>query len=389
MRERIGAAGRRNGLPVFKCVFLGSPSFRGGVFGFPCFEERGGRGRVRRCSSFGPALGTFRLSGTRQGAGKMLSPLPATLAARAHLELHKKATCTAQNCPECLWLRLRRGWRTRFAWCAAGYANGKFGIGCVLCAHATTKYTPHRGSGRSFAQFEITAATGSHLWRHARTKQHRAAMMMEPAGPTAEEMEACWKKLQEGGSARDYGQASDCKSLMRWCLSEAVLERLRGFLRKAKSIVLCRDEREGRLLVRFRAATRDMRCKTGVLGLAKGYGPQSGENIVHATRDLLRTFCTPLANPPRGTRLRPTVDEDLVAHIRDHIEIMVTDAAGNELLAANLGRGRREMHVPVRKKNELLSPNLILVARDHAHASRRTGVGVTVQCGRRPLEPVF
>ena len=48
----------------------------------------------------------------------------------------------------------------------------------------------------------------------------------------------------------------------------------------------------------------------------------------------------------------------------------MTDSAANELLAGQIGRGRRE-NADARASTELLTPNLLLVGRDLPHALRR------------------
>jgi hypothetical protein len=148
------------------------------------------------------------------------------------------------------------------------------------------------------------------------------------------------------------------------------LENSRDFLRRAVTIVLIRDERAGRLLIRWRASTAGLESRAGIIGVCKGMPSSEAEAINQATGHAINKFCTSRFGMPRATRLpAPFVDTALERHIRDRIEIIVTDAAANELLAGNQGRGRRGAGDPD------LTPNLMLVARDHAHASRRTTCG--------------
>lgn len=189
------------------------------------------------------------------------------------------------------------------------------------------------------------------------------------------DMRECWEAMQQGRSARSMrgpsGSASDRASLMRWCISEAILEDARAFLRKARTIVLIRDERNGRLLIRWRGATAGLEARAGVMGVCKAMPSSEAEAINQATGRIITRFCTSRSAPPRSTRLPgPIVDADLERHIRDRVEIIVTDAAANELLAGNQGRARRGA-----AELAPLTPNLMLVARDHAHASRRTALG--------------
>jgi hypothetical protein len=157
---------------------------------------------------------------------------------------------------------------------------------------------------------------------------------------------------------------------MRWAIVEALREKDREFLRKATTIVLMRDERETRLLVRYCAADKHLNVRRGFLGQTRGAGGL-GREIVAATSRILRLFATRKAGMPPGGRGTPVRDKALIRHIQDHIEILVSDSAASELLAANIGRGKRandRMEGP----RDPLTPNLVLVGRDYAHGFRRT-----------------
>ena len=56
--------------------------------------------------------------------------------------------------------------------------------------------------------------------------------------------------------------------------------------------------------------------------------------------------------------------------VRKRVEIVLTDAAANELLASNVTRGARDPNIEG-PGAQILLPCLKLVARDHAHAFRR------------------
>ena len=74
-----------------------------------------------------------------------------------------------------------------------------------------------------------------------------------PAAFVLKDMADCLEALQSGRSSRDKGASSDHKMRLRWRVSEEALEHYRDFLGKATSVVLMRDERRGRLLLRFSA----------------------------------------------------------------------------------------------------------------------------------------
>ncbi|MFM7990218.1 MAG: hypothetical protein ACKPKO_63975, partial [Candidatus Fonsibacter sp.] len=62
-------------------------------------------------------------------------------------------------------------------------------------------------------------------------------------------------------------------------------------------------------------------------------------------------------------------DKALQRHIQDHVAIVVSDSAANEVMAANSGRGWRQEPIG---NAEALTPNLVLIGRDCAHGFRRT-----------------
>ena len=62
-----------------------------------------------------------------------------------------------------------------------------------------------------------------------------------------------------------------------------------------------------------------------------------------------------------------TLDQKLLLHLQDIVEVIVVDEADNEAKAADIGRGRRASAMEL----EPITPNLKFVARDKAHAYRR------------------
>ena len=85
----------------------------------------------------------------------------------------------------------------------------------------------------------------------------------------------------------------------------------------------------------------------------------------------MRRFCTKYSDPPRYyTGPEPEFNQSLYDKVRNRIEIVLTDAAANELLASNVTRGARDPNIE-EAGADLLLPCLKLVVRDHAHAFRR------------------
>ena len=145
----------------------------------------------------------------------------------------------------------------------------------------------------------------------------------------------------------------------------------REHLKQARSIAILRDERKGRLLVRFRACRGDdLTVCSGVLGLKTVEG--SADSLAKATNSILEEFCSPFHMLPRDCQ-QPHSEgphgAPLVKHIKDHVTIMVTDAAPSELLSSEQLRGRRSYANTT--LNSCDFKNLTLVGRDGAHGSTR------------------
>lgn len=80
----------------------------------------------------------------------------------------------------------------------------------------------------------------------------------------------------------------------QWCVYEALRESQCAFLLTAHVVWLARDERAGRLLVRYRAARLAnglLEVRHGVIGQTKGFGT-GAENIKKATRAVIERFVT-------------------------------------------------------------------------------------------------
>ena len=144
----------------------------------------------------------------------------------------------------------------------------------------------------------------------------------------------------------------------------------RKFVKGARSLAICRDERHQRLLIRFTGANANIETRSGVLGMARDMGA-SADHIVAATKLVFEQFCTPRRNPPQngdhGGTDSGILDKTLLSHLQNIVEVIVVDEAANESKAANIGRGRRASAMDL----EPITPNLKFVARDKAHGYRR------------------
>ena len=202
---------------------------------------------------------------------------------------------------------------------------------------------------------------------HQAAAQHCAGKAAIAMAPPHSEFQAALTCMRQGGSARQGGVSSDRKSRLRFALSEAFLRRARQQLARARCVALFRDERKGRLLVRYRACLDDLTVVSGVLGLNQAEG--SGAGLTKVTM-ILEEFATPFHGLPRKCSA-PSSDEPktVQAALRDKVSILVSDAAANELLSSEMLRGRR-----ADARSGLVSaefPNVRVVGRDAAHASTR------------------
>ena len=226
--------------------------------------------------------------------------------------------------------------------------------------------------------------------QHAKTRGHQRALMHwidqapsaskssqceseSQVGPPKEQWEKNLKGLRTGKSARDGTAPSDRVSAMRWVVTEAQLQSLRLAVKTCRCLVLMRDERQGKLCVRFRATQQDMSLVNGLLGIIELEG-KIANHLVHATHRAIEIFCTENFQPPRGVKLqlKNKVDKNLMQVIHNKCTMVVTDCAANELLAQQLSRGQRGgVDVDMGDGLTSLFPNARIIGRDRAHACQR------------------
>ena len=140
---------------------------------------------------------------------------------------------------------------------------------------------------------------------------------------------------------------------------------------EARCVALFRDERKGRLLVRYRACLGDdFTVVSGVLGLRPCEG--SGDDLSKVTKVILTDFCTPHQGLLRNCALPDQENVDpasLEIEIRKKVTMVVSDAAAAELVSGDILRGRRAYACSGQLQADF--PNIRIVGRDIAHASTR------------------
>jgi len=265
------------------------------------------------------------------------------------------------------------------------------GLGCIACsAVAPASSWSKQNSALATYSWVPDADTRLHrLRRHAQAIVHKEAVLhLLATQPTTAPGRHCVGSPDAtlfsevlgnllNGRAPDGPPSAKTRAVI-WCLEEALLESQRAALRNCGAVTLARDERAQRLLVRYAACGTSLQLERGMLGLAKGFGT-GAEAITEATEGLLRRVCTQKHGCP-NRNIQPVLDEDLPQHIKNRIEVLVVDAAADELLSGDIGRGRRTAAAEL--TDAQLTPNLLLVARDRAHASRRRGASVELLTGQ-------
>eukprot|EP00435_Cladocopium_sp_Y103_P013688 s4446_g3.t1 len=302
--------------------------------------------------------------------GKSVKPnlLPGKLV-RQHRQSCKIKT---GRCGLCRWADFKESWQAQLKakWAQVTVTKKVARIGCSICALADM--------GGPWANFEMNPLhlRLHHFKRHEGSHAHIAASDRAASAscaglaPPMDVFKASLEHMRKGGSCRDGGPCSDKKQQVRWCLSEAAMEVGRGILKNARCIALTRDERKGRLLVRWRSCGADLSCASGVLGFAPADG--FADSLAEAVKKMVHEYCTPRQGLPRGfvdPQGAACLQKDVEKNIRVSTSILVTDAAAPELLASGLLAGRR----PYAKTGELddYLSDIKVIGRDAPHATCR------------------
>ena len=188
--------------------------------------------------------------------GKLSKPKPTLLPGRLVLQHRKSCQIAPGKCGLCHWANKKEAWKAALkepSWLHVTLRGKVARVGCSACFLADIG-----GPWASFSQMPL-AVKLHHLRRHEACKSHQAAVAARcgadhvTLAPDLQVFRDALKNMRSGGSQRDGGPASDKKTQVRWCLSEAFLEVSRETLRTALSISMSRDEGKGRLLIRWRA----------------------------------------------------------------------------------------------------------------------------------------
>ena len=328
--------------------------------------------------------------------------------------------CKSRRCPKCWWSQKGKRFRAFFPWLRFGRwldagSDSCFGFGCSACtqyafAHSsgssstTARFalstpsvssrplaTPCRSERRpmcsdaleNFEHFTVSLnrMKSYALRRHQDSQKHQQAVRFLQgsvtendmlAAPSYNDFEIVLDGMRKGHSMRSGGASSDRTNLMHWCLSESLFNLWRCKLAAATTLCLVRDERKGKLLIRFRGCGDTLDVCGGTLGSVRMKGG-SAEDIVTATARALRIFCTKNFQPPRlgkGLEKQGGFDCALFKHLRSIVYVLTTDSHPAELLASNIMKGNRKSAEEQHNRDPFL-PNVVLIGRAGAHASTR------------------
>ena len=231
----------------------------------------------------------------------------------------------------------------------------KWHLRCGVCHREVAALSSNKGCMKYCKQT---------LRQHAQTKKHRhgvfrvLSMQVDAVGrpiadlacPTKDEFQKVWHDFTDG-KLNTHDSCSNVKDMVS-CLDAAVREIALHAMVSAESISLMRDERRQRLMLRFACCSPELVVASGVVGVAKEFG--TGHVAISiATTDLVTRICNG--------------DQAMATAVLNKVELLCVDAAADEVLSGERMRGRSGAPADV----PVVTPNLKVIFRDGAHASRR------------------
>ena len=290
------------------------------------------------------------------------------------------------------WNACRKQWAGRFLNNPADAASGTWlwtdgsgtniRFGCLLCnrffheGHVTA--LPNIAS-KKYVHCEKEFCKASNFARHEQSALHRAARehyyKVNPAdfcvygAPASKKFEIVWDSVIANGhsSAINGGFAEVGGSKKSRRLVEALAEALKQFsmnaARHAVSLSLMRDARAGKLMVRAVFVNSRGESHQCLVGIARQTGT-TARCIADDTETLLTRFCT-----LRYGQREPKLSSKLRQRLRTYCHILTTDAAADELTAAELARLNLDT---LAVTSAPFLPHLQFVLKDKSHAARRT-----------------
>lgn len=293
-------------------------------------------------------------------------------AAAILLVVAASAMSAAEPSNESIWAKLGTKWCKSFPIATDQSHLGSWidvrlqpwGLGCRVCSE--TKVSS------AWASYSVQGPLQkANLLRHQRSKTHRIAVntwlkeggCSGPGPCSAPSLE----EFQE--FATNFGSKTSLtrKELkMAWCVAEGVKAMDQRCLAKSSKIALMRDERNGRIAIRFRAVSPELAVRSGFLGQARQSGT-GADNLSAATWEVMKRACSRFVGAPDGKR-KGFLKKDLFQHVQKAVVAMCADSAADEMASCEV---MRMAELSLLEDNKAMLPNLQHVFRDRAHASRR------------------
>ena len=182
--------------------------------------------------------------------------------------------------------------------------------------------------------------------RHQQRPQHREAASCQPVvcAPAADVFEKIVSDIQNGTPTC----SSRKESQLTWCLAEALKTMDQVVLAKCAAIGLFRDERDGRIAIRFRAVTPDLHVLSGFLGQEQFAGT-GGRALTIATEHVMKRACSRFSGR-HDSKQKSFLKKSLFRHFKSKLVSVTTDSAADEVLSSELMRtkmtGFRELYLP-------------------------------------------
>ena len=271
----------------------------------------------------------------------------------------------------------------------------RFRVGCAACR--TAGVPPHAGIASAYAKCRVRTPQIKNLMKHHESALHKESVRkmlgLSPlsaddnnSAPSAEDFAKVWDMVRNHdatGRVEGVGGRKKCNR-MKWCLWQGMRAMDMNFLDDNAldmSIHQVLDERKSRLLCRFIASNSKLYCRHGILGLQRGYGSGS-KAIVAATDRMLKIAATNRWDPPVAALIRKDAninayDPNMYKHLCYSFKTLNVDSAKVELLAGQMMQGEDTIVSdavgvdPVAPMLKSLAPNLNLIERGRAHATRR------------------
>ena len=124
---------------------------------------------------------------------------------------------------------------------------------------------------------------------------------------------------------------------MKWCLAEAVRQRVRDAIMRAESMSIHADCSKGYLVARALMCGKSLEVEDGLLGVVNMLRrpDASALELAGAIATMVSDLATPCKAPPCvAQKQKPVIDEDLLLHMCNIVEVFNADAAADEQLSA-------------------------------------------------------